>query len=622
MRRMKTYTLVVLVCLGLACVHTASAEDDAEKVVNAAVKKQNQALRDAQRAGGGVGPVVARAKARLARQGNVLNLYLLGRATYYSALEDLRKAITVAQGKQPQEAKQREFKALQSQARAKAESAIGLLQQVLQSAPRFWWADRGLARLYLETNRVDLAYTHIRKALAIKPRDPRNLEVALGIAQQQKRWAAAEAHARLLIELEPANSEFRLSLIGIFVQQAKIDAAIKELEPLVRAAPGRADLRYQLAGLIIQHAMRPVPQGGKPIAGEIRKAVNHLWQVLRLRPNAYPIMGLLEEAYVNLILLENGPKDRQRLEELLNRMTAIAPGPKERARVDNNLKRLRSGEQLGNVPKREVSPQNEVVRLIEIALDNPDRVKRAEALQQLLDMRLAEIPRALYSRLSASLEPCPICRSLIVRLLGQLEIVPAIRHLARGLQDADMQVRVVAADELARYTHKGVATYIEPLFFNLRLAPLPTERAAQKSLRREYNALRNALHSHTQFRDRELMAEGDIKLEAMAANRKRWQDFFRSERGIQVLLDSLKVFGELNDPYPERYVLLRVIGTNEDLRVRNAALAVLNDWDAQITADAKHIMRERYRSFPRYAEITDANLVEVRAAMLKWYKSL
>ncbi|MDJ0974787.1 MAG: tetratricopeptide repeat protein [Planctomycetota bacterium] len=584
-----------------------------EEAVETARAAQDREIQQAKR-NKNLARVVNVAKARLARQRNVLNTYLVGRALYYDAKYDQSLA-----GQLAREGKKAEAEKLALRARGKAQESIQVMRECVRIEPRFWYAHKSLAQLYLETNQLDPALVHLNNVLGVKASDADVLKLAVAIHGARKEWPQVERYANSFLQRYPQELAMRMALVQCLADQGRLKDAEREMEVVIRQKGDDPQLRMSYVLLLYRIAFQGKAEGGEPDAAPLRKAANQLERIIRTRPNSFELWGTLGEMYFHL-------KDKKNLERVLVQMVRYAPSADTKQRLEKNLEALRKGGRIGGPPAsggpRPVA-KDPVAQLVEAALDETNAKKRQDALQQYLDARIPFLPLVLYARVDPQLEPNPGCRRLILRILGQMEALEAIKHIARGLWDPDPSVRVVASDELGKYTHKGILLYLEPTLFNVRIDPIPNAEKARRALGLEYNSVRDALFNHTKFRDRELMAEGPIPLEKAAANRERWQTFFRSDRGRLAFLDALDKFGELGDPYPERYLLVRAAGEDEHLEVRRRAYAVLRAHAEQVEAGDQDFLKKRWAGFPIFdpQSISKETSAETRRRLLAWYQT-
>lgn len=614
MLRMRSCHLMSLLLLpALACA-TVSAAEPWEVAVDQARATQDREIQQAKR-NGTLARVVNLAKSKLSRQRTVLNIYLVGRALYYDAKYDQSRANQLARDK-----KKAQAEALLRQARAKAEESIQVMRECVRVEPRFWFARKSLAQLYLETNQLEPALEALNAVLAVKPRDGDVLKLAIAIHGARKAWPQVELYARRFLERQPQELAVRMALVQCLADQDKLADAAREMEVVIRERGDDPQLRMSYVLLLYRLAFQGKAEGGQPEAAPLRTAANQLERIVRTRPNSFELWGTLGELYFHLA-------DRKNLERVLTQMVRLAPNAEAKQELEANLARLRQGGRIG-APPQSGGPgvskaKDPIAQLIEDALDETNPKKRQAALQKYFDARIPYLPLVLYARVDPKLEPHAACRRLLLRILGQMEALEAIKHVARGLWDPDASVRIVAADELGKYTHKGILLYLEPTLFNVRIDPPPSGAEARRRLQLEYNTVRDALFNHTKYRDRELMAEGPIPVDELAANRKRWTSFFRSDRGRLALLEALDAFPELSDPYPERYLLVRAAAEDEHLEVRRRAYGVLRAHAEQMKAGDQAFMQERWADFPMFepAEITKETSAATRRRLLAWYQT-
>jgi tetratricopeptide (TPR) repeat protein len=490
----------------------------------------------------------------------------------------------------------------------RGEDSERAMQETLRLEPGFWFAHRSLARLKLAKKDYTKAEEHIQVVLRRRPQDGQVRRLLGLIALERKDPARALQIFEALRRDEPDDPELALLIADVHNSQGRHDAAAALLKDLAKVH--RSNLR------LLEIYGRTLAQ-----AKHYQRAANQFERIIRLAPEAYHVLGMLEMCYVEL---EKWPNVKRTLE----RMRPLAPEDRERQRIDHLLRILEQGPpkrgapQQGPGPNPE-GPRNAVEALLMRCLDSPDADRRA-ALEEWHGAQIDVVPPQMLRRLNPSLERDARCRIWLVRIVGQLEIKDALPNLGVSLAaDPSSKVRAVASEEIGRNPSPAAVLHLHQQIVGLRVDPVPTEPAAQRALVQEYNAARVALRRRTGFRDTPPMSSETVVLEDLADNQRRWIAYFATSVGRSALIEAIRAVPDTGDPSPQ-WLLWQPIVQIEHVDVLRAAYGVLRAHAAAAVKGDDATQRRLWSGFPQFEEaaITAESRAGVRDAVQQFLTSL
>jgi tetratricopeptide (TPR) repeat protein len=308
------------------------------------------------------------------------------------------------------------------------ENARDAYREVLKLAPGCYFAHRDLGILALKGEPKDesQALAHLQKALSYHPSYVQALRDLAALFRSKQQHAEAVVHLRQVVDLEPADLLARAYLAAALIDLGKPEEARREVNYLLRSAPQNAAFRDLQAELDLA-------------TGRIEEAIAQ-WKVLMLEnpSSPRPLQGLwkaysakmkakqpvppddVKDVVKRLLLLEQDPAQKKRLQELYAQLDAPPPDPSQ--------------------------PPDDAALLRAFA--RPEEKARETAAKYVTyrkEKPTQQIVLALIGRLGSQREPVPQVRAAALGALavhGGLGTLPVVRLL---LADPDARVRLAAA---------------------------------------------------------------------------------------------------------------------------------------------------------------------------------
>ncbi len=549
----------------------ARAEEAWEAEVEAARKTQDKELRAAKRQGS-IKSVVITYQSRHQRSPTVLNKYLLARVLYYDK---------------------------------RANDAARLLKECLRANADFWFANLNLAILAYEQQKYEYALTYIDRVLRMRPKELPAIELRTQILLSKGDMGPAINALQDLLEIDPGNNSIRVALARAYARTKQLESAERELLAVKKALPGDMEVLEFLGMVQLELA-------------KYTEAARSLERVVYMNDKAVHVMQALEVVYVQL-------EDRKRLIRNYERLIPLMRDAEIKERLKQRVAELESGAPIKR-PAQPASPKfpdDPFAQLLERCVSDDVEVRR-KALHEYYEARIPVVHSLLYARIEPRLEPDPECRVLLVRILGSLNALPVVRHIARALADPAAGVRAIAAEELGRLKFDAAVLYLYEHLFAVKLSPPPPEGEAREAVEREFNAVRLALREYAEFQDQPISAPQWVTLDRATEVRERWRAFLDTSAGVELKMRAIDAFLEVDEPQPERTLTLRIF--DKSPKVALAAYATtLRHADRLAATEAEELAfyRERWATFPRVEASlrTPEGLPEIRKQVRGWYEA-
>ncbi len=517
------------------------ADLPADADITAAEEDQNRQLAEARR-GGSMAGVVTQALSRQLRSPSTLNLYLLGRAQFHAG---------------------------------DAAGAERSMRDVVAQEPGFWQAHVRLGLLATQAGDLARAQQHLDLLARLRPQDPTVLRLKADVAVRGKDWAAALEALRGLLALTPDALPLKLGIAEMLANKGDWAGAYQELRPL-RLSLGRDQrVRYAYARAAFQ-------------TQRLDEAAAELEALAKEDPQGVGFLDLLRQVYAQ-------QRDWPKLATTLERLRPFAK-PEDRPKLDETVAALRSGKVPGEGEAAPQGPVDPVVALFERCL-SPDVTTRRAALQEVHELNLGVIPNAIVMRYHPQEEPDSVCRSWVLRLVGQLDNDQSVRVPGHALQDPEPLVRRVAAETLGQLGTPAGVLYL------LSVVPDLSLRAdAPQAVVDEYNAARAALVKITTHDDLPLEAPTRwVEAADLEASWKRWESWLVSPEGIDAKLAAIEDLIRTGETHPEWYLLIQVY--DDAPQVAAAAYRALLGVSKKPATDPVAV-----KLWPRFPPATDADL--------------
>ena len=166
----------------------------------------------------------------------------------------------------------------------KMDKAALILKEILKKNPRNHTAAYELARLYSQTDQMDLAFSSIKSAVALEPSNVWYRILLAELYQKQgKDLETAEAYEQL-VKLQPENAEFYFQWAYYLVRASKINEAIAVYDNLEKVTGITEDLAHKKHTLYLG-------------LGNPKKAARELERLAGAFPNETAHQFLLAEFY-------------------------------------------------------------------------------------------------------------------------------------------------------------------------------------------------------------------------------------------------------------------------------------------------------------------------------------
>ena len=567
------FSFLLLTLLGGLCAFADEAwEQDVDRQRLAQDRQFETAARNAKDPKAALAPLVRKYESQVANTRTPVNQYLLGRAYFFAGRADASERAMLA---------------------------------TLQLEPGFWFAHRSLARLRIAKKDYTKAEAHIQMVLRRRPQDGQARRLLGLVAFERKQYDRALRIFEALRRDEPGDAELALLIADVHNSQGRHAAAAALLKDLAKVHGDNLRLLEIYGRTLAQDK-------------QFQRAANQFERIVRMAPNAYHVLAMLEMCYVEM-------KKWPNVQRTLERMRPLAQDDRERQRIAHLLGILAKGPpQPGAVgPTQPEQPKNPLEQLLLQCLQGTP-TERREALQKWHAAQIDVVPPQLLRRLNPSLERDERCRIWLVRIVGQLEITEALPNLGVTLAaDPSSAVRAVASEEIGRNPSAAAVLHLHQQIVGLRLDPLPKDAAVQRALAQEYNAARVALRRRTGFRDTPPMSSESVPLAELAANQRKWITYFASAVGRATLIEAIDALAATGDPSPQ-WLLWQPIVQIEDHTVVRAAYRVLRKHADAAAAGNDAAQRRLWKDFPKFEEaaITKESRADVRDTLQKFLVTL
>jgi Flp pilus assembly protein TadD/HEAT repeat protein len=544
----------------------AQAEEPAWEAEVRRAETEEDRLLDHARRRGTTRQVVGRYASRLSRQPTALNHYLLGRALYYDG--------------DPAGAERH-------------------LREALRLQPGFWFARLRLAILELERKKPEEAERHLTAVLQVHPEEADALKLMAQIRMEANDWDGALRVLEDLLARDPTSYVVRRNMVLCHLSKEDWAAALRELRVLRGRDPKDPAVRWYYAYSLFR-------------TGDLKQASREFEGMVRLDPQDIRSLDLLQLIYLKL-------EDWKSLEKTLERMIPLvqAHDAEAAAEMQETVRRLQAGERPGKPPPRDDDTwePNTLADLIERCMHPTSVQIRREALQSYYAAEPPLMPAALVERVHPDLEPDPVCRTWLLRIMGALRNRTLAPVAAYGLYDPDAKVRAVAAESLGAMATPAALLYLMPYFFGPPLEGEPSE-----NLVLEQNAARLALIQVTGRRHDALGGQDDWVVGAsLPALRLDWQTWLTGPEGVAFRLHAIADLEAVGEVRPQAYLIDEVFDPNGD--IARAAYGVLLRRADQPSDDA--VAKAMWPKFPRFntGQLADENLGHVRGAIKVWWEA-
>jgi tetratricopeptide (TPR) repeat protein len=559
--------LLLLVAAWAPGTRRARAEEAWETQVRQAEQDEDREIAAA-RERGTLRRLLALYESRASRQPTALNLYLLGRVRFHDGDTD---------------------------------GAARQMHQALGADPGFWFAHVKLAILAAKAGHVDEAETELTAVLRSRPGNLDALRVLASVRMDAKRWDAALTTLDELLTRLPTDDEVRRNIAFVHMQKDDWASALGELRILRGRLPNDPDVRWGYAVALyktdaLDEAQREMEAISKAEPDDPRP----LEVLVAVYKRKRDVDGL-QHAYERLLPLTRDPAERKRIHDLLEQ---IAEAVKRSADAPTD----------GPAEGDEAWPQDAWMDLVERCLDADVTTRRA-ALQQYYEADFPLLPTSILRHSHVSVEPDPICRSWVLRIIGGL-VNPALAPMiAPELWDPDVGVRGVAAEALADTRAPAGVLYL----MSLVVGPLPEGEIDAERVQ-EFNAARAALCTLTGHHDRFGGPETWLRAADVPQARDDWTRWLATPDGRHARLLGIHDLVRIGDLHPELFVLDEVL--DADPEIARAAYGAMRTRAA--VPSSEPVAARMWPRFPHFedAELADpARLDAMRAAVTTWWKA-
>jgi Flp pilus assembly protein TadD len=546
--------LVALLCLASPVLAEEAWEADVRRAEEEADREISQA-----RQRGTTRALVAKYSSRLARNPTALNHYLLAKATYHDG------DLTVAERH---------------------------LNETLRLEPRFWFAHLKLGILELQRERLPEAERHLRQVLQVHRDNVEALKILYRLHVAARDWDRALAALDQLLALHPQDEDVRHDLVLVHVERGDWAAVLREARWLLGRNPRDPEMRWIYAVALLE-------------TGDHPKAVLEFQELARKDPTDIRPLEMLRRAYVKL-------EDRDGLLSVLERMLPLTKDEELAARIREWIERLKAGPEAP--PPDTEFPEDPVARLLEDSTD-PDPAVRRAALQAWFEADLPAVPKVLIRRVHWDVEPDPVCRMWLHRIMGSLQNEQLAKVVALGLFDPDAEVRGRAAEALAEIQNVSGVLYLWSHLARLDAARVAADPAALG----EFNAMRAALARLAGLADSAGGPEAWVPAERAAEVLAEWPAILASPAGVEARLRAIAEMERLEELHPERYLVARVLDVEPEV-ARAAYQALLRHAERIDPSDADAAAWGR---FPRQGEggLMAAGLPATQEKVRLWWEA-
>ena len=556
-----------LLCLCLFLLAFASAlplraDEPWEETVRKEEAEEDRLLEHAKRRGT-TRQVVTKYASRLSRQPSPLNYYLLGRALYHDGNQ---------------------------------EEAERQLREALRIEPRFWFARLRLAMLEVERKNMKQADVYLGEVLRQKPREADALKLLAQIRMDASDFDGALRVLDQLISLDPGNLAVRRNMA--FCHMAKKDwpSALRELRVLRGRDADDPSVRWYYAQALYE-------------TGQFQETTRELEGLVRMDPRDARVLDMLRVVYARI-------EDWDGVTHTLRRLIPLVADPEMQGQLKDVLARLEAGERPGQGGTQAVDPEawerDAFAELLERCMHPTDAQVRREALQIYHEAEPPMMPSALVRRIHPELEPDPVCRQWLLRIMAQLRNPELAQVAAFGLFDPESSVRAMAAETLGEIGTPSGLLYLLPFFLGPDLGEKPTVTEVQ-----EHNAARSALIALTERFDHFGGGEAWVPASGLADLRRDWQVWLAQPAGVAIRLKAIEDMRKRGELRPELYLIEDVLDTNPS--ITRAAYDVLRARAARPSEDA--VAQTMWPKFPVRESVTDEQLDELRAQVKAWWEA-
>ncbi|MHC5010553.1 MAG: tetratricopeptide repeat protein [Planctomycetota bacterium] len=547
--------LTLIACL-VASASPALADEAWDRQVRQAEEQEDREL-DQARQRGTTRQLVARYASRLSRNPTPLNHFLLGRAYYYDG---------------------------------DPESAERHLTQALTKKPEFWQARLRLAILKDERGDAAGAKQLVTQVLRVRPGHGDALRLLARMHMKANDWDRALQVLDDLLNREPTNDEIRRNIAYCHMEKGDWTSALHELRILRGRSPGDPGVRWYYA--IALHE-----------TGDLKEAAKEFEGLVRLDARDLRALDMLRKIYASL-------EDAENLLRTLERMRPLVQEEEVKTKIDEWIARIQEGAS-APTPSEEEFPQDPWMLLVEACVDPTDVEVRRKALQQYFEAQIPLMPRIMIRRVHWDVEPDPICRSWLLRIIGSLKNEQLAKVAALGLFDPDVQVRSIAAETIAQIGVPSGMLYLLAFFRRMDL-----EGTVGPETEGEFNAARAALVRLTDFRDSAGGADDWVKGMQARAVRAEWEAWLGTEEGVDRRLKAIADLEAMGDLHLERYLIDQVL--DENIAIARSAFLIMNRKAGREEAQAEN---PAWRNFPRVETdgLTRQNLPEMQSAVRAWW---
>ncbi len=564
MRHITFATVLLFLFFGAVPVGSLLADEPWEEAVRKEEAEEDRLLEHAKRRGT-TRQVVTKYASRLSRQPSAMNHYLLGRALYHDG---------------------------------NAQEAERHLREALRLEPRFWFARLRLAMLEVERKNTKQADTYLGEVLRQKPREEDALKLLAQIRMDSSDFDGALRVLDHLLSIDPSSAQVRRNLAFCYMAKKDWSSALRELRVLRGRDADDISVRWYYAQALFE-------------TGQVQEAAREFEGLARMDPKDVRILDMLRIAYARL-------EDWDGVMRTLRRMIPNVRDPEMQAQMKDVLARLEAGERPGQAGAAtgevdgETWERDAFAELMERCMHPTDVQVRREALQLYHEAQPPMMPSALVRRVHPELEPDPICRQWLLRIMAQLRNPELAQVAAFGLFDPETTVRAVAAETLGEIGTPSGILYLLPFFLGPDLPAAP-----QVAQVREHNAARSALISLTERFDHFGGEEAWVPGSDLPDLRRDWQVWLAQPAGVAVRLKAIADLAARGELRPELYLIEDVLDTNAD--ISKAAYQVLLTRSKKPSEDG--VAQVMWPRFPVYDDVEDADLAALRTAVKAWWEA-